>query len=381
MYDRKFSPNISESYFIFGPRGTGKTSWLKAKYPNVPYFDLLEDDVRFDLGRSAKQLGKRIGPDYRGPVIIDEIQKLPSLLDEVHRLIESRPGLQFILTGSSARKLKSQSVNLLAGRALIQRMYPLTAEELGADFQIEKALLHGMLPKAWSTSHPVGYLKAYVQAYIDLEVKLEGLIRDLQGFQRFLEAASFSQGSVLNISSVAQECGVERRTVSNYFEILQDLLISYELPVFSKKAKRKLIQHQKFYYFDVGIYNTLRPQGPLDSTESIQGVSLETLVLQEITAQISYRSLEYGIYFWRTQSQLEVDFILYGKSGFIAIEVKLSSRLRQEDFEGLEAFLEDYPGAKGFLVYGGDRCFRQGPIEVIDAQTFFKKAGSIIQAR
>jgi predicted AAA+ superfamily ATPase len=378
MYARLFSSNISESYFIFGPRGTGKTSWLRSHFPKAPLFDLLEDDVRFDLGREAKQLGIRISPDYQGPVILDEIQKLPTLLDEVHRLIELRKGLQFILTGSSARKLKKQGVNLLGGRALVKRMYPMTAEELGSDFNLKKALQIGMLPKVWSTEHPTAFLKAYIQLYVDLEVKLEGLVRDLDGFRRFLAAASFSQGSVLNVSSVAQECGVERRTVSNFFEILNDLLISYELPVFSKKAKRKLIQHNKFYYFDVGVYNTLRPQGPLDSPESIQGVALETLVLQELVAQIDYRNLEYEIFFWRTQTQLEVDFILYGKSGFIAIEAKLSSRLRAEDFEGLEAFLEDYPNARAILIYGGDQAFQHGKIEVMDANRFFREAGNLL---
>lgn len=379
MYDRLFSLIKSESCFIFGPRGTGKTSWLKSHLPKAPYFDLLESDIRFDLERDPKLLGKRIDPNYRGPVVVDEIQKLPTLLDEVHRLIESRRELQFILTGSSARKLKQQSINLLGGRAFVQRMYPLTAMELGQDFKLEKALTVGMLPKAWSTAHPQAFLKSYIQIYIDLEVKLEGLIRDLAGFRAFLEAASFSQASVLNIQSVAQECGVERRTVSNYFEILKDLLISYELVVFSKKAKRKLISHRKFYYFDVGVYNTLRPQGPLDSVQDIHGICLETLVLQELLAQIAYRGLEYEIFFWRTQSQLEVDFILYGKSGFIAIEAKLSPRLRVEDYSGLEAFVEDYPNASAYLVYGGERSFQHGKIKVIDVMTFFRDVGAILK--
>ncbi len=370
MFDRTLKISKKESYFIFGPRGTGKTNWLKTHYKNAPYFDLLEGDVLFDLSQSSKNLELRIGENYKGPVIIDEVQKLPTILDEVHRLIELRKDLHFILTGSSTRKIKKQGVNLLAGRALVEHFYPLTIEEIGKDFIIEKALKTGLLPKSWTSENPVVFLKSYIQTYIDLEVRLEGLVSDLSGFNRFLQAASFSQGSVLNISAVASDCGVERRTVTNYFSLLNDLLLSYELPVFSKRAKRELIKHRKFYFFDVGVFQTLRPRGPLDSDSEARGTALETLVLQELIAQNSYKKLGYEIFFWRTRDHLEVDFVLYGERGLIAIEVKASSRIRNDDVRGLLEFTNDYAIAKTYLLYGGSKAYRHGKIEIIPVQQF-----------
>ncbi len=374
MFDRIFKPSSKESYFIFGPRGTGKTSWLKSHYKSAPFFDLLEGDTLFDLSQSSKNLELRIGEKHRGVVIIDEIQKLPSLLDEVHRLIESRKSLQFILTGSSARKIKKQGVNLLAGRALVERFYPLTVEELGKDFKIEKALKIGLLPKAWTSENPGSFLKAYLQTYIDLEVRLEGLVNDFVGFNRFLQAASFSQASVLNVSAIASDCAVERRTVTNYFNLLNDLFISYELPVFAKRAKRELIKHKKFFFFDAGVFQTIRPRGPLDSDAEMRGAALETLVLQEIIAQNSYKALGYEIFFWRTKNNLEVDFILYGSRGLIAIEVKSSSRVRESDLQGLLEFSRDYDMAKIYLLYGGTKYYRHGKIEIIPVQLFLASA-------
>ncbi len=378
MYSRNFSLKSINSYFIYGARGTGKTSWLKNAFSKVPYFDLLDASTLFDLKSNPKNLIKRIGDDYAGQVIIDEIQKYPELLDEIHRLIEERKNLQFILTGSSARKLRKANTNLLAGRALVKNLYPLTADELGDDFSIKKAIDSGMLPTVWSHSQPKQYLKSYVQNYVDLEVKLEGFSRNINEFSRFLQTASFSQASVLNISQVAQEAGIERKTVTNYFTILNDLLLSYELPVFSKRAKRDLIKHRKFFFFDVGVFKTLRPQGPLDNESELNGPALETLILEELVAHNSYSESDYEISYWRTRNHIEVDFILYGKKGLFALEVKNSSRIRPDDFLGLETFLADYPIAKAMLIYGGDRHYLHGKIEVIPVTSFFKRLKSDI---
>jgi uncharacterized protein len=375
MYDRIFSIDKQSHCFIFGPRGVGKTSWLKQKFKNCPYFDLLDDETFYDLSQSNKNLLNRIPTDYHGPVIIDEVQKLPKLLDEIHRLIELYKGKYFfILTGSSARKLKMQGTNLLAGRAIVQYLYPLTAMELAADFSLAKACKVGMLPMAWESKNPEAFLKSYITTYINLEVKLEGLTRDTMAFQKFLEAASFSQASPLNISAVASDCGIERRTVSNYFDILKDLLISIELPVFSKRSKRELIKHSKFYFFDAGVYKTLRPRGPLDSDAEINGAIIETLVLQELNALNEYLNWGYQLSYWHTKKHEEIDFILYGKRGFFAIEVKSSSRLREHDFDSLLKFKQEYQMAKLYFLYSGNKSYHHGDIEVLSLEDFFKKA-------
>ncbi|MBF0205888.1 MAG: ATP-binding protein [Oligoflexia bacterium] len=385
MYDRNFRAEKHSSFFIFGPRGTGKTSWLKFQFPKAPYFDLLDSEVIFDLQGSSLNLEKRLAKNYHGPVVIDEVQKLPQILNEVHRLIESKKGLQFILTGSSARKFRRAGVNLLAGRALVKNFYPLTTSELGEDFSLPRALKYGLLPSVWdcdqsggANDKPTSYLKSYVQTYVDLEVKLEGLSRNVVEFSRFLSAASFSQASPLNISTIAAECGIERRTVSNYFDITRDLLISYELPVFTKKAKREMIKHQKFYFFDVGVYQVLRPKGPLDSESEINGAAFETLILQELMATNNYLDLDYQISYWHTKQHQEVDFVLYGRRGLYAIETKLTHKFRASDLAGLELFASDYPTAKLFFVYGGDRHFHHQNIEVIPVEQFLKQLPTLI---
>jgi predicted AAA+ superfamily ATPase len=370
MNDRKYTLESSQSYFIFGPRGTGKTSWLKKNYKDAIFFDLLETETLFDLDRVHNNLEKKIPNSYSGPIIIDEIQKLPSLLNEVHRLIEKRKDWNFILTGSSARKLRQAGVNLLAGRALVKNFYPLTFNEVGTDCDLKKTLKYGLLPKAYTEENPEKFLKSYLQIYIDLEVRLEGLTRNIGNFSRFLQAASFSQGQILNISSVASDCGIERRVVTNYFDIIRDLLIAYELPVFTKRAKRELVKHRKFFFFDAGVFQIIRPRGPLDSDSEINGPALETLVLQEIMAINEYYQYEYEIFTWHTKKHQEVDFILYGKRGLIAIEVKASSRLREDDFSGLELFGEDYPIAKKYFIYLGDKKNHNNDISVIPVKDF-----------
>ena len=313
-------------------------------------------------------------------VILDEVQKIPSILDEVHRLIENE-GLQFVLTGSSARKLKQKGVNLLAGRALTFNFFPLTAFELSEDFDLKFALRFGMLPKVWGKSEPKRFLKSYVKTYLKEEIFQEGLTRSLPAFSRFLEAASFSQGSLLNLSAVAQDCAVPRKSVENYFEILEDILLGVRVPCFTMHAKRKVVTHPKFYFFDTGVFRSLRPKGPLDLDENLDGIALETLVFQELRALNAYFEFDYAISFWRTESvsEFEVDFILYGEKGLKAFEVKKTSKLRSSDFRGLKAFLEDYPMAQPYLLYGGERELREGPIKILPISQFFKSARQLLE--
>ena len=371
MYPRTFAPPEGQSYFLLGPRGTGKSSFVRHHYRDGLIFDLLEGEVFRSLMAAPERLGERIPRDHTGWVVIDEIQKVPSLLDEVHRLIEGR-NLRFVLTGSSARKLKAPHANLLAGRALHCQMYPLTAQELGEDFVLERSLRQGHLPGVFSVQGPEQFLQSYVQTYLKEEIQAEALSRNLPAFSRFLEAAAFSQGSPLVISSVARDCSVARKVVENYFTILRDTLVSYELPIFSKRAKRKLLNKVKFYFFDVGVFRALRPRGVLDSEDALNGVALETLVLQEIMAHKGNNGWQYDIFYWRTKRHIEVDFVLYGERGFKAIEVKASERIRSDDFKGLSEFQKDYPECEAFLVYTGRRSYVQGGVRVMGILDFLQ---------
>lgn len=377
MYTRLLKPPKNKSFFLFGPRGTGKTTWLKQQFPNALYFDLLNSETYNDFLARPNRLETKIPEQWDKLVIIDEVQRVPDLLSEAHRLIENR-GIIFALTGSSARKLKRGGANLLAGRALTYFLYPLTAEELGQDFSLEHALRFGHLPSTFKESDPKRYLESYVATYLREEVQQEGLTRNLGAFSRFLETASFSQAQLLNISAVARECAIHQKVAENYFSILEDLLIAARLPVFIKRAKRRMAVHPKFFYFDAGIYRTLRPKGPLDVPEEIDGAALETLVFQELRAHIHYHDLDDEIYFWRTVAGQEVDFVLYGPKGIIAIEVKRSARVTDEMLGGLRMFMKEYPMARAYFLTAGDRDGWESNIRVMPIEVFLKNIGSEI---
>ena len=371
MFARILRPPRSGSFFLLGPRGTGKSSWVRTALPDASYVDIVDSEIYTQLLASPRRLEQFLPPARRGHwVIVDEVQKVPALLDEAHRLIESER-LRFALTGSSARKLRGAGVNLLAGRAISLSMFPLTARELGSHFDLRHAVRFGTMPGSFDDVDPAKFLKAYVQTYLREEVLQEGLTRSLPAFSRFMEAAAFSQAAVLNVSAVAQECAVPRKTVENYLEVLEDLLIAIRLPPFTRRAKRKAVAHPKFFYFDVGVFRALRPKGPLDSAEELDGAALETLVFQEIRALNSYLDLDYRLHYWRTDTQLEVDFVLYGEKGLRAFEVKRSHILRPQDLTGLEAFRDEYPMAKCFLLYGGNRTLRQKNITIVPLVEFF----------
>lgn len=366
MFERllAIAQDTDHSLFLFGPRGTGKTSWLKQHFADAIFLDLLNDDTYSDLLARPHRLESRIPPDYAGWVVIDEVQKIPALLNEVHRLIELR-GLRFILTGSSARSLRRRGVNLLAGRAVTLAMHPLTTDELGETFDLPTALRLGLLPTVYSHSQPEKYLSSYISTYLKEEVQQEGITRNLPLFTRFLEVASFSQGETLNYSEIAREIAGKRHTVANFFEILEDLLIAVRIPVFAKRAKRKLISHPKFYFFDTGVFRSLRPSGPLDSAEEAEGVALETLFLQQLRALNDYHDWGYEIFYWRTHNGVEVDFVLYGPLGLHAFEIKRKQNPSAKDFKGLKLFGEDYAPAKLHMLYGGAEPRQEGRVRVL----------------
>ncbi|MBI5480131.1 MAG: ATP-binding protein [Deltaproteobacteria bacterium] len=364
MYARLFKGPTRQSFFLFGPRGTGKTAWVRARLPGAITFDLLDARLYARLTATPSLVGELVPAAHRDWVVIDEVQRAPALLDEVHRLIESR-GLRFVLTGSSARKLRQGGVNLLAGRALTRHLHPLTAAELGTDFDLRRAARIGGLPFAWTAETPGDYLASYASTYLREEVLQEGLTRNLGAFSRFLEAASFSQAAVLNMASVARESGIAAKVAESYFAILEDLLLAIRLPAFTRRAKRRVVQHPKFFFFDAGVFRAIRPRGPLDSPEEADGPALETLVLQHLRAWNDYRSLGCSLHYWRTPDGDEVDFILYGEPGLWAIEVKRSSRIRREDLKGLARFLKDYPRARALLLHPGTRRWHESGVDIV----------------
>jgi len=379
MYNRNVKRYLEteQSFFLLGPRGTGKTTWLKTTFPGAVYIDLLQSGLYTRLLASPEHLQSLVPDGYRGKVIIDEIQRVPTLLNEVHRLIEEK-GFSFILTGSSARSLRKKGVNLLAGRALTFHFYPLTVQELGKDFCFEDSLRHGHLPYIFRAKNKDEYLSSYLQTYLREEVLQEGLTRSLASFSRFLEVASFSQAGMVNFSAIAREAGVDRKTAESYFQIVEDLLIGSRIPPFTKRAKRRLIVGDKFFFFDAGVYRTIRPVGPLDLPEEIAGAALETLLCQELRALNDYLGLGTNLYYWRTSNGIEVDFVLYGKSHFIAIEVKRTRHVKNSHLNGLNLFQRDFPQAKCYLVCGVSRKEYHGPVEVWPFEEFLRSLPAIL---
>lgn len=350
-------------FFLFGPRGTGKSTWLREAFPDALWIDLLAPEVLRVYAAKPERLRERVlGAEDRPVVVLDEVQKVPALLDVVHELIEShKGGPRFVLTGSSSRKLKREGVDLLAGRALLRSLHPFLAAELGEEFDFERALTQGLVPLIWQSPRPMETLKAYVGLYLKDEVQLEGLVRQIGNFARFLEAVSFSHAAVLNLAEVARECQVSRKTVEGYVEILEDLLLAFRLQVFTRRAQRHLVAHPKFYWFDAGIFNAMRPAGPLDRPQEIAGAALEGLVAQHLRAWIDYSGGEATLSYWRTKSGTEVDFVVYGRAVFWGIEVKHTTTLRSADLRSLKAFREDYPEATLRLLYRGqDRLLIDG---------------------
>lgn len=352
---KRFFRGEKESFFLFGPRGTGKSTLIHQQYPGAYWIDLLQPDVLRSLLAKPERLEEWVlaNQDYK-TFAIDEIQMAPAILSVVHRLIEKKQGHQFILTGSSPRKLKRSSSNLLGGRALKRSLHPFMAAELGSEFSLTKALRDGMLPLLYHKEAPQEILQAYVHLYLQEEIQAEGLIRSVENFSRFLEVITFSHACVLNVTNIARECEVKRKTVENYIEILEELLLAYRLPVFTKRALRELSAHPKFYLFDTGVFYALRPKGILDKAEEIEGAALEGLVAQHLRAWNDYSGGLHTLAFWRTRSQVEVDFVVYGPLGFWAIEVKNAKRVGFNDTKPLEGFLKDYPMAKAILLYNGE---------------------------
>lgn len=343
-----------DSFFLFGPRGTGKSTWVKHSFPKAFRIDLLNGEQERIYAARPERILDDVKALERGSVVcIDEIQRVPALLPMIHAIIEEKKGIQFILTGSSARKLRRAVSDLLGGRALLRYMTPFLASELGDLFSLEKTLQIGLVPIIWEAADPLEKLKTYVALYLKEEVQAEGLVRQIGDFARFMEVASFSHGSLLSSAEISRDAQVKRQTVDNYLQILEDLLLAFRLSVFTRRGKRALISHSKFYYFDVGIFRHLRPKGILDLEAELEGPALEGLVAQHLRAWVQAQRETHQLSFWRTRTQLEVDFIVYGPQGFWAIEVQRGKILSPSDINGLKAFQEEYPEAKCCILYTG----------------------------
>jgi len=366
------------SFFLFGPRGTGKSTFVKGILTKDSlYIDFLDPETFRTYASYPETLLKVAEAHNPDLIVIDEVQKVPQIMEVVHKILEEKH-IKFILTGSGARKLKKSGADLLGGRAFNCKMHPFTAEELGNSFSLTRSLQYGLIPVVEQSSDPVKTLSAYVDVYLREEIMAEGLVRNLGSFARFLETISFSHGTVLNVSNLARECQIQRNIVTGFIEILEDLLLGYRLQVFARRAKRKTASHPKFYFFDTGLYRRLRQRGPLDIESEITGPALEGLVGQHLRALIDLRLPEVHLYYWRSMAGNEVDFILYGGRTFCAIEVKHTQTIRPIDYNGLASFGDDYPEAKLLLLYSGKISMKHKNILVLPVAEFLRKPGAFL---
>lgn len=359
-----------DSMFLWGPRQTGKSTLLKQLFPHAPYYDLLKSEVYTLYKMKPSRLRDEcMMMDEGEVVIIDEVQKIPELLDEVHWLMVNR-GIHFILCGSSARKLKRSGANLLGGRAIRKTLHPLVSAEI-PDFDIDKAVNVGMLPRHYLASSPAKRIQAYVGDYLQQEVIAEALVRNLDSFTRFMEVAAISDGEMVNYSKIASECGVSSKTVKEYFVILQETLLGYMLPAYTKTVKRRVQVAPKFYYFDVGITNYLLHRDPLRRGTAEYGHAFEHLIVQEVLAYMDYSEAMKGLSFWHTQNNVyEVDLVVGNAE--VAIEIKSSDNVTTSHLKGLKAFGEEHPDCKLIVVSLEERPRMMNGVEIWPAQAFLK---------
>ncbi len=355
-YLKRMLPGPKQSFFLFGPRGTGKTTWANHEFQNAHRFNLLDESLyqsyMADISQFADQL-RAIEPGSW--VFVDEIQRLPNLLNEVHRFMEER-NLRFILSGSSARKLKRSGVNLLAGRALYKKMHPFLPAELGEDFDLEDVLTYGSIPLVWNAPDKKETLKAYVRMYLKEEIQSEALVRNLPGFVRFLPVAALLHGQTLNISGAARDTGVARTTLNGYIDILEDTLLVFRLPAYGLKLRLREKKHPKLYWVDPGLVRAVNNRFSEIYPEE-RGALFEGFIASVLRAYQDYGDLFDEFFYWSPASsqQLEVDFLLKRETDIIAIEVKTSINLQRTHFKGLKAIAELTGLKKRILVYLGER--------------------------
>jgi predicted AAA+ superfamily ATPase len=348
MYFRKqeLIDSQNESLFLWGARQTGKSTLLKTLFPDALWFDLLLSDVYERLLRNPSLLRETIIAGQYKVIIIDEIQRIPELLNEVHWIITHLP-VRVIMSGSSPRKIIRSNTNLLGGRALRYELYPFISQEI-PDFDLLKAVNHGLLPRHYLSASPKKLISAYVGNYLRDEIAGEAKIRNVANFSRFLESAAFSNGEMVNYANIASDCGVSAVTVKEYFQILEDTLIGRFLPSYQKKPKRRVITAPKFYFFDIGIVNHLLKRGKIEFGSELFGNAFEHFIYNELFAHSNYSGKDYPIYYWRTASQIEIDFVLGNND--VAIEVKATNNVHSKHLKGLKSFSDEYAVKQLILV-------------------------------
>ncbi|MBM4254977.1 MAG: ATP-binding protein [Deltaproteobacteria bacterium] len=368
-----------KSLFLFGPRQTGKSTLLQHFFPQAKFYDLLEANTFRELTAQPELIRQRLQPQD-AVIVIDEVQKLPSLLDEVHLLIERHKALRFVLTGSSVRKLKRGGANLLAGRAWTCHLFPLASPEVNFQ-QLEKRLNIGSLPAILDAPYPLEDLKAYVGTYLKEEIQAEGLTRSIEHFSRFLPVVGLMNGEQVNFTAIASDAGVPPRVVREYYEILEDTRLGFLLPPFQQTKKRKAVATAKFYLFDIGVANVLARRGTIEPGSDLFGRALEHLLFLELQAFLGYQRRDEELTFWRSLSQMEVDFVVGDR---VAIEVKGKGRISRRDYKGLLALAEEIPLTRKMVVsLESEKRLTDDGIEVYPVQQFLRElwAGEIITTR
>lgn len=382
MITRRFTLP-ERSFFLLGPRGTGKTTWLRHLLGDALWFDLLRTSTFLELSQRPDLFRQQVEARPRGRwVVVDEVQRMPALLNEVQALMtEHGRGYRFALSGSSARKLKRLDVNLLAGRAINRQLFPLTAAELDFELDVERVLRFGLLPQIQSDpDFALDSLDAYVSNYLREEIQQEALVRRLDSFARFLQVAALMNGQVANMAGIARDAAAARPTVKGYFEALTDTLIGVWLPAWQRRAKVKEVASPKFYLFDPGVARALagRLREPIDEME--RGFLLETWILHELRAAIAYQNLGGSLHHWRTPSGSEVDFVWTRATRAVGIEVKAATRWKHGFGGPLKSLIEDRVVRSGIGVYTGTAELRDGPLHVLPLKRFLKElaAGTIL---
>ncbi len=385
MYNRCVTLGLaqSESCFLWGARQTGKSTLLREQFRSPFYYDMLLSDQYKKFLTNPALLREELsaagvtGENQKHPVIIDEVQKIPSLLDEVHWLMENRK-IRFILCGSSARKLKRGHSNLLGGRAVRYELFPLTFSEI-PEFSLQKGLTSGLLPRMYDSPHSKRLLQSYIADYLKEEIAAEALTRNIPAFSRFLDVAAICNGEIINYNNIASDCSVSAPTVKEYFQILQDTLLAIHVPAYTRRVKRRIVTSPKFYYFDVGVAGFLARWGEILPRSSLFGKAFEHFILMELKAHSSYSESFYPIEYWRTSSGVEVDFIL--NHGEIVLEVKSTGQVNYRHLKGLRTFKEEHKPRRAIVVSQDDkpRTTDDG-IEIIPWRLFLEElnAGNLI---
>lgn len=384
MFTRTLAPPRA-AFFLFGPRGTGKSTWIRTRFADAHVVNLLQPETALRLAREPALFRAQVlARPKSGWIVVDEVQRVPRLLDEVHLLMEEHGYRRFALTGSSARKLKRGAANLLAGRATVRRLFPLTAAETNFAVPAARRLRFGSMPlavTAASDSAREDYLRAFVTTYLAEEIRAEGLVRDLGSFGRFLDVAALAAGQTTNVSALSRDAGVSRETARGYFEILTDTLIGDWLPAYRPRAKVKEVALPKFYWFDPGVLYAAAGGFDQPLPADFDGVLLEHLVLQELKAYLHYHDVKGSLGYWATPSGGEVDFVFWRGTSMVAIEVKAARRFRPEYRSGIRSLESGLRGRlTSWIVYRGDEELVVDGTRVVPVDTFFRRlhAGEIL---